>query len=139
MKRKKFFSYQKKKRKKTKKKNFSILRKEIIILTIRCNLNNTIFHAKFKNNKNIVVSAGTLGFKGSKCATVYAAQRTTSLMCNKLKKRGVKWMFVFLKKFSKVRKSIIKTLKKNKIKLLQVIDLTSLAHNGCRKIKQRRL
>jgi small subunit ribosomal protein S11 len=132
---KKFYNFKYKKRKKN--KVLLVLKK--ITLTIRCNSNNTIFHVKFKNNKNIIVSTGMLGFKGSKCATVYAAQQTTAFVCKKLKKRRVDGVFVFFKNFSKVRKSIIKTLKKNKIKLLKIIDRTSLAHNGCRKVKKRRL
>jgi small subunit ribosomal protein S11 len=119
------------------KKNFSI--KNITILTVQTTSNNTIIHAQCSNQLNLIVSAGIAGLTGARRSTVYASQQTALLMGDKLLEKKIKTAIVFFKGFGRGRKSVIKSLKKKKIKILQMFDMSSLAHNGCRPIKKRRL
>lgn len=120
-----------------KKKVFTI--NKITVLTAQTTSNNTIIHAQFSNNQNMVVSAGTTGLKGAARSTVYAAQQTAFFVGDKLREKNIKTAFIFFKGFGRGRKAIIKGLKKKKIKILQLFDKTQIAHNGCRLSKKRRL
>lgn len=112
---------------------------KITILTVQSTSNNTIIHAQLPMNQNVVISAGTTGLGGARRSTVYAAQQTALHMGDKLRERHVKTAIIFFKGFGRGRKSIIKGLKKKKIKVLQLFDKTSNPHNGCRSSKKRRL
>lgn len=120
-----------------KKKNFVI--SKITVLTVQSTSNNTLIHAQFSNNENLVASAGLTGLKGAQRSTVYAAQQTALYMGEKLREKNVKSAIVFFKGFGRGRKAVIKGLKKKKIKILQLFDKTSIPHNGCRSPKKRRL
>lgn len=122
----------------SKKKKFFLV-KTITILTVYSSSNNTIIQAQFPNKLNLVVSAGTTGLTGARRSTVYAAQQTALLIGTKLQEKKIKHAIIFFKGFEKGRKSVIKSLKKKKIKILQIFDKTSIAHNGCRASKNRRL
>lgn len=126
---KKFFS--------RKKKLFLI--KAITILTVQSTSNNTIIHAQFPNKQNLIVSSGTAGLTGARRSTVYAAQQTALLIGDKLREKQINNAIVFFKGFGRGRKSVIKGLKKKKIKVLQIFDKTPITHNGCRPSKKRRL
>lgn len=121
---------------KKKKRNLSI--KQITILTVQCTSNNTIIHAQCANQVNLIVSAGTTGLKGAKRSTVYASQQTANVMADKLKEKKIDSAIIIFKGFGRGRKSVIKGFKK-KIKILQILDKTPIAHNGCRLPKKRRL
>jgi small subunit ribosomal protein S11 len=60
-------------------------------------------------------------------------------LIEKLKEKNIKVVILFFKGFGRGRRSIIKGLKKNKIKVLRIFDKTPIAHNGCRVSKKRRL
>lgn len=120
-----------------KKKLFSI--KTITILTVQSTSNNTIIHAQFPDKQNLIVSSGTVGLIGARRSTVYAAQQTALLVGAKLLEKRVNNAIVFFKGFGRGRKSVIRGLKKKKIKVLQIFDKTPITHNGCRPSKRRRL
>jgi len=122
---------------KKKKKFLSI--KNVTILTVQTTSNNTIIHAQCSDQANLVVSAGIAGLTGARRSTVYASQQTALLMGDKLLEKRIKTAIVCFKGFGRGRKSVMKSLKKKKIKILQMFDMTSLAHNGCRPSKKRRL
>jgi small subunit ribosomal protein S11 len=108
-----------------------------IYLSVNCNKNNTIMHATLME-KNIILSAGRVGFVGTKRSTKFAAQKVAETMGEELKENKVRGVFLFFKGVHKRRKAIIKILKYKQINILKLIDKTSIAHNGCRSVKKRR-
>lgn len=113
--------------------------KRIGVLTVQTTSNNTIIHAQCSNQPGVIISAGTTGLTGARRSTVYASQQTALTMGDKLRERKINTAIVFFKGFGRGRKSILKGLKKKKIKVLQMFDSTRIAHNGCRPPKKRRL
>jgi small subunit ribosomal protein S11 len=127
------------KKKKLKTKKVPLTIRKVALLNIKCSSNNTIIYCQYANKGGLNLSAGTTGLSGAKRSTVYAAQQIILLLIEKLKEQKIKNVIVFFKGFGRGRKSIIKGLKKNKIKVLRIFDITSIAHNGCRVSKKRRL
>jgi small subunit ribosomal protein S11 len=127
------------KKKNIKKKKIPLVIKKITLLTIQCNRHNTLVYLQHSGKDCLNISSGTTGLKGSKRSTVYAAQQTLLLLIEKLKEKNIKVVILFFKGFGRGRRSIIKGLKKNKIKVLRIFDKTPIAHNGCRVSKKRRL
>ena len=113
--------------------------KKIGVVAVHSSSNNTIIQVRTSDQTNFCVSAGLAGLKGAKRSTVYAAQQTVNLLSQKLKEKKIEGIFLFFRGFGRGRKSILKTLKKNKIKILQIFDRTGISHNGCRPKKKRRL
>lgn len=108
-----------------------------IYLSVNCNKNNTIMHATLME-KNIILSAGRVGFVGTKRSTKFAAQKVAETMGKELEENRVRSVFLFFKGVHKRRKAIIKILKHKQINILKLLDKTSIAHNGCRSVKKRR-
>jgi small subunit ribosomal protein S11 len=108
-----------------------------IYLSVNCNKNNTIMHANLME-KNIILSAGRVGFVGTKRSTKLAAQKVAETMGKKLEENRVRGVFLVFKGIHKRRKAIIKILKHKQIIILKLIDKTPLPHNGCRSVKRRR-
>ena len=115
------------------------MKKQVITVAVRCTTNNTIIHAAGVKKKNIILSTGNVGFKGSKRSTKYASEKLAQIMANKLVENKIKRIKIVFKGFNKGRKSIIKKFRKKRIKIVKLIDKTPKAHNGCRAKKKRRL
>ena len=115
------------------------MKKKIITVAVRCTTNNTIIHAAEVKKKNIILSTGNVGFKGSKRSTKYAAEQLAQLISEKLVENKVKRIIIVFRGFNKGRKAIIKKFRKKKIIIKRLIDKTPKAHNGCRAKKRRRL
>ena len=122
-----------------KKKKTPLVINRITLLTVQCNAHNTLIYLKHSDKDCLNISSGTTGLKGSKRSTVYAAQQTLLLLIEKLKEKNIRVVILFFKGFGRGRRSIIKGLKKNKIRVLRIFDKTPAAHNGCRVSKKRRL
>lgn len=109
------------------------------IVHILCTNNNTIITAT--NNKGDVIvwnSGGTIGLKGAKRGSSYAAHKLARSLAKKILKRGINQIKVKIKGFGQGRRSAIKGLKSTKIKIEQIQDITPVPHNGCRAPKRRR-
>jgi len=119
------------------------MKKKLTFLAIKCTRNNTILHATIPGNKNIIVSTGTVGFKGGKRSTPYAAQKAAECIGDKLLllENKVKKMFIIFTGLGtkKSKKFVIKGLKKKNLKIFRIIYKTSISHNGCRAKKRRKL
>jgi len=114
--------------------------KELITkIEIKCSSNNTILHVSNSDINNIVISTGSIGFKGAKRSTTHAAQQIAEYLGEKLIENKATNVILIFKGFGKGKKSIIKGFQKKKINILKIIDRTLIAHNGCRLPKQRRL
>jgi|TARA_B110000971_G_C20012604_1_gene502321 small subunit ribosomal protein S11 len=115
------------------------MRKQIIKISVKTTLNNTILHATIPNNRSIILSPGMLGFKGSKRSTPHAAQQTAEILAEKLIENRLLDVTLFFKGFGKGKKSILKGLLKKQINIIKYVDQTPKIHNGCREKKKRRL
>jgi small subunit ribosomal protein S11 len=84
-------------------------------------------------------SAGTLGFKGSRKSTPFAAQRTAEACGEKAQKNGMKEVEVRVKGPGSGRESAIRGLQVAGLTIKAIEDVTPLPHNGCRPRKRRRV
>lgn len=115
------------------------MRKQIINISVKTTLNNTILHATIPDNRSIILSPGILGFKGSRRSTPHAAQQTAEMLAEKLIEHKFLDVTLFFKGFGKGKKSILKGLLKKQINVIKYVDQTPKIHNGCREKKKRRL
>lgn len=124
-------TYKKKKTKKT-------VRNGIVF--INANFNNTII--SFADDRGDVFcweSAGSVGYKGSRKSTPYAAQLAMERCVEKAVKAGLKECEVRVKGPGAGRESAIRALAGNGINVKAIVDTTPLPHNGCRARKKRRV
>jgi small subunit ribosomal protein S11 len=84
-------------------------------IEIKCSSNNTIIHASNINTKNIVVSTGSIGFKGAKRSTTHASQQIAEYLGEKLIENKTINVILIFKGFGKGKKSIIKGFQKKSI------------------------
>lgn len=84
-------------------------------------------------------SAGKMGFRGSKKNTPYAAQIAARECAKKALEAGLKRIKVYVKGPGNGRESAIRTIVEEGIEVIEIIDVTSLPHNGCRPPKRRRV
>ncbi|MFQ5579820.1 MAG: 30S ribosomal protein S11 [Nitrospiria bacterium] len=90
---------------------------------------------------NVIVwgSAGSLGFKGSRKSTPFAAQRAAEVVAKKAMEHGMKQVDVFVKGPGSGRESAIRALQSTGLKVNLIRDVTPIPHNGCRPPKRRRV
>jgi small subunit ribosomal protein S11 len=84
-------------------------------------------------------SAGTIGFKGTKKATPFAASKVAEAMAQVAKKIGVEKVAVFIKGIGSGRESAIRSLAARGLDIVSIKDITPIPHNGCRPPKVRRV
>ena len=84
-------------------------------------------------------SAGTIGYKGSRKSTPFAAQRAGEKAAASALKFGVKEIEVKVKGPGSGRESAIRALQSSGLRVLAIEDVTPLPHNGCRPRKRRRV
>jgi len=107
---------------------------------IQASFNNTIITVTDPNGDVICWgSAGTIGFKGSRKSTPFAAQRAAERCADAAIKMGVKEIDVRVKGPGAGRESAIRSLQARGLKVRTIEDVTPLPHNGCRPRKRRRV
>ena len=118
---------------------------------IRRNVGKGIAHIKATfNNTQITItdvngetlcwdSAGTIGFKGSRKSTPFAAQRAAEKCATTAKKYGIVELEVRVKGAGSGRESAITALQSAGMRISSIEDVTPLPHNGCRPKKRRRV
>jgi small subunit ribosomal protein S11 len=84
-------------------------------------------------------SAGTIGFKGSRKSTPFAAQRAAEACAEKAIKMGMREVEVRVKGPGSGRESAITALQAAGLKVTAIEDVTPVPHNGCRPCKRRRV
>jgi len=84
-------------------------------------------------------SAGSIGFKGSRKGTPFAAQLAAQTAGNKAKEYGLKRLDVLVKGPGSGRESAIRALQSIGIEVRSIKDVTPIPHNGCRPPKRRRV
>jgi len=108
---------------------------------ISSSYNNTIL--TLTNSKGQVLawkSAGSVGFKGTKKSTSFAASRVAEAIANICKKMGVvDRIEVLVKGIGAGRESAVRALITQGLNVVSIKDITPLPHNGCRQKKVRRV
>jgi len=84
-------------------------------------------------------AAGTVGFKGTRKSTPYAAQRAADRAASAAMRHGMKEVEVRLKGVGSGRESAVRALASAGLKVTSIHDVTPLPHNGCRARKRRRV
>ena len=118
---------------------------------VRRNVSRAIAHIKATFNNTIVTitdvngetlcwqSAGTIGFKGSRKSTPFAATRAAEEAAQTAKKYGVQEVEVRVRGAGSGRESAVTALQHAGIKVTAIEDHTPIPHNGCRPRKKRRV
>ena len=110
------------------------------IIHIQSTRNNTILTlTDLKGNTKFWSSAGNLGFKNSRKSTSYAAQAVAELLATKALNLGFDSIIVKMKGLGYGKLAAIIVLGKSKLSVEKIIELTPIAHNGCRPPKKRRV
>lgn len=84
-------------------------------------------------------TAGTVGFKGSRKSTPFAAQRAAEICAERASKFGIRELEVRVKGPGSGRESAITGLQSSGVQVRVIEDITPLPHNGCRPRKRRRV
>lgn len=107
---------------------------------IQATFNNTIVTVTdLKGNALSWSSAGSLGFKGAKKSTPFAAQSTAETAVTKALDMGLKDVHVYVKGPGVGRESAIRSLGTLGLRVKTITDITPIPHNGCRPRKSRRV
>ena len=110
------------------------------IATVKATFNNTLVSITDLNGDVLCwASAGTIGFKGSRKSTPFAAQRTAESAAQKAQKLGVRQVEVRIKGPGSGRESAVRALQAAGLEIKAIEDVTPLPHNGCRPKKRRRV
>ena len=110
------------------------------IAHVLATFNNTIVTITDKQGNAIAWSScGSVGFKGSKKSTPFAAQVTASDAAKKAIEHGLKDVEVFIKGPGSGREAAIRALQAAGLHISAIKDVTPIPHNGCRPPKRRRV
>ena len=107
---------------------------------IKCSYNNTLVTLTDLHGGVLGwASAGSMGFKGAKKATPYAATVVAGRALENVSKNGLKEVEVFVRGVGAGREAAIRALGNNGLKVNSIKDVTPVPHNGCRSKKARRV
>ena len=107
---------------------------------IQSTFNNTIVTLTDSTGNAIAWgSAGTAGFRGSRKATAFAAQRAGEDAARKAIENGLRQVEVFVRGPGAGREAAIRAIQSAGISVSSIRDVTPIPHNGCRPPKRRRV
>ena len=107
---------------------------------ILATFNNTM--VSFSDTQGNVVawsSTGTVGFKGSRKSTPFAAKTATEDAVRKAREHGMRQVEVELKGPGTGREAALRAIAAEGIKITTIRDVTPIPHNGCKPPKMRRI
>ncbi len=84
-------------------------------------------------------SAGSLGFKGSRKGTPFAAQMAADTAARAAKEHGLRSVEVYVKGPGAGREAAIRALAAADLEITMITDVSPIPHNGCRPPKRRRV
>ena len=107
---------------------------------IKTSFNNTLVTLTDKEG-NVIAweSAGSVGFKGSRKSTPFAAQVTAESCAKKGMEHGLQKVEVFVRGPGSGRETAVRSLQAAGLEIISVKDVTPVPHNGCRPQKRRRI
>jgi small subunit ribosomal protein S11 len=107
---------------------------------VNSSFNNTkILISDVQGNAISWSSAGTMGFKGSRKSTPYAAQMAAEDAGRKAMEHGMKTIEVEVSGPGSGRESALRALQSCGFQVVAITDVTPIPHNGCRPRKRRRV
>lgn len=107
---------------------------------VSSSFNNTkILISDIQGNAIAWSSAGTVGFKGSRKSTPYAAQLAAEDAGKKAQEHGVKSLEIKVQGPGSGRESALRSLAAVGFEITSIRDVSPIAHNGCRPPKRRRV
>jgi small subunit ribosomal protein S11 len=118
------------------------IRKNVVkgIAHIKASFNNTLVTITDVNGEAICSdSGGTVGFKGSRKSTPFAAQRAAEKCAGTAMRYGLREIEIRVKGPGSGRESAISALQQAGLRISSIEDVTPLPHNGCRPPKRRRV
>ncbi len=110
------------------------------IVHIHSTFNNTIVTITDPQGATLSwASAGTVGFKGSRKGTPFAAQLAAENAARKAQEYGMRSVQVYVKGPGAGRESALRSLQAVGFQIHVIRDVTPIPHNGCRPPKRRRV
>ena len=118
------------------------VRKNVVrgVVHVRATSNNTIVTITDMNGETVCWdSAGTMGFKGARKSTPFAATRAGESAGQKARKVGMSEVEVRIRGSGSGRDSAVNGLVSTGLRVTAIEDHTPVPHNGCRPAKRRRV
>jgi len=110
------------------------------IAHIHASFNNTIITITDRQGNTLAwATSGGSGFRGSRKSTPFAAQVAAERVGGVVKEYGVKNLEVNVKGPGPGRESAVRALNAAGFKIVSIMDVTPIPHNGCRPPKRRRV
>ncbi len=118
---------------------------------VRKNIAKAVVHVKATFNNTLISitdpdggaicqdSGGTVGFKGSRKSTPFAAQRAAEKCAKAAMRHGVREVEIRVKGPGSGRESAISAIQQAGLRISAIEDVTPIPHNGCRPPKRRRV
>ena len=126
-----------------KKKVFKKKEKRIVphgVVHVQATFNNTMVAITDQDGRMVCwSSAGSLGFKGSRKGTPFAAQQAALRAANGARDHGMRSVEVRVKGPGAGRESAVRALATAGLDVRLIKDVTPIPHNGCRPPKRRRV
>ena len=126
---------------KTKKRKKDIQTVKEVRISVNSSFNNTIVSGSDYRTGNVLAwaSSGSVGFKGTKKGTPYAATTAMKDMLDKLMEYKPEIAYIFVSGAGNGRDAALRVISGTGIKVAKIKDVTPLPHNGCRPKKARRV
>ena len=118
------------------------IRKNVVkgIAHIKATFNNTLITITDLNGETLCAdSAGTVGFKGARKSTPFAASRASEKCGSKARRMGMREVDVHVTGPGPGRESAVTALQAAGLKIAAIEDHTAIPFNGCRPPKRRRV
>ena len=110
------------------------------VVHVRATFNNTLVTITDPAGEVLAsASCGTMGFKGSRKSTPFAAQRAAENVAITARKMGMNEVDVRIKGPGSGREGAVTALQAAGLRVLSIEDVTPIPHNGCRPPKRRRV
>jgi small subunit ribosomal protein S11 len=110
------------------------------IAHIHASFNNTIITITDRQGNTLGwATSGGSGFRGSRKSTPFAAQVAAERVGSVVKEYGLKNLEVNVKGPGPGRESAVRALNASGFKIISIVDVTPIPHNGCRPPKRRRV
>jgi len=109
------------------------------VARIKASFNNTIINISDSSGQTLVwTSGGSVGFKGSRKSTPYAAQVAAEEAVRRATEFGVHKIDIIISGTGAGRETAVRTLQNMGMDVGSIKDITPTPHNGCRPKKRRR-
>ena len=108
------------------------------VACIQATFNNTLITLTDPDGRTVSwASAGSVGFKGSRKGTPFAAQMAAEAAARKCSDYGMRAVIVHVKGPGGGRESAVRALQATGLAVISIKDVTPIPHNGCRPPKRR--